>query len=374
MSPAWANPVPTSGAGSSADTIAGVTAQIAATKSQLASLDASMSAAAETYDADQLRLAQAQAAAADAAARVARANQDVQLATAARRSLASSAYRSGGMDTLSAILSGDPGEALDRVGDLGALSRRADAAETRVRLAQGDLTQAQADAKAQVADAQSAVDAVNAQRQALEASAGQEQTLLDGLVAKQSELQRQEQEREAAAARARQQAAEAAAAKAAALAGADAAQTRQQASLARQATAAFTGAADPAPAAAGPAIPLGSGGAPVAVAEAHKLLGRPYVWGAAGPDTFDCSGLTQWVWAKAGVALQHYTGDQWNEGRHVSRDQLQPGDLVFFDPGLDHVGIYVGNGKMIHAPHTGAVVRLEDVWWDSFQGGVRPGG
>ncbi len=116
------------------------------------------------------------------------------------------------------------------------------------------------------------------------------------------------------------------------------------------------------------------GGAAVAVAEARAQLGKPYMWAAAGPNAFDCSGLTQWVWSKAGIALSHYTGAQWNEGRQVSTAELIPGDLLFFGADLHHVGIYIGAGKMIDAPHTGTVVRLEDVWWPRLAGAVRPGG
>ena len=107
---------------------------------------------------------------------------------------------------------------------------------------------------------------------------------------------------------------------------------------------------------------------------AYRELGKPYVWGAAGPNSFDCSGLTQYVWAKAGVYLDHYTGSQWNEGRHVSQSELQPGDLVFFGSDLHHVGIYVGNGNMIEAPHSGANVRVSPYNRSDYAGAVRPGG
>jgi len=140
--------------------------------------------------------------------------------------------------------------------------------------------------------------------------------------------------------------------------------------LVDQASAAFAAT----PATAAPAKPIGgSGGAARAIEEARAQLGKPYVWGGAGPDSFDCSGLTQWAWGKAGVSLSHYTGDQWNEGKRVTRAELIPGDLVFFGDDLYHVGIYLGNGEMIHAPRTGEVIRIEPVWWSSFQGGVRPG-
>ncbi|WP_083401183.1 C40 family peptidase [Pseudofrankia sp. EUN1h] len=390
VAPVWANPVapaPGGGAsvggsstgdddGGSSETIDGIMAQIAAARGELADLDAKLTEATEAFDAGRIRLGKARAAVDDAEARVDRADTAVRDAVAERRGLAASAYRAGGLDTLSAILTGDPGSVLDRVGALNALGRRAHTAESRERLARVDLTEARTTARTTLADAQSAFDAVTDQKRIIQASAGRQRTLLDGLVAKQADLERQAREREAAAQRARQQAAAAEAARIAQAAAAEQARLRQQSGLVQQASDAFAATpVAPAPAATGaPPPPVGGGGAPVAVAEAYRQIGKPYVWGAEGPDAFDCSGLTQWVWAKAGAQLPHYTGDQWNAGRHVSRDQLIPGDLVFFNAALDHVGVYIGNGQMIHAPHTGAVVRVENVWWSSFQGAVRPAG
>jgi cell wall-associated NlpC family hydrolase len=99
--------------------------------------------------------------------------------------------------------------------------------------------------------------------------------------------------------------------------------------------------------------------------------GKPYVWGAAGPDSYDCSGLVMWAFAQEGISLPHYTGDQWNSGMHVSRANLEPGDLVFFFADISHVGIYIGNGLMVDAPSTGQVVQVQPVFWDSFVGAVR---
>jgi peptidoglycan DL-endopeptidase CwlO len=96
-----------------------------------------------------------------------------------------------------------------------------------------------------------------------------------------------------------------------------------------------------------------------------------YVWGAAGPTTFDCSGLVVWAFAQEGITLPHYTGDLWNSGMHVSRDDLQPGDLVFFFADISHVGIYIGNGLMVDAPSTGQVVQVQPVFWDAYVGAVR---
>jgi cell wall-associated NlpC family hydrolase len=96
-----------------------------------------------------------------------------------------------------------------------------------------------------------------------------------------------------------------------------------------------------------------------AARKACSLIGKPYVFGSDGPNTYDCSGLTKEAWATVGVTLDHYTKDQWNEGKPVSRGDLQPGDLVFFFPGsLHHVAIYIGGGEVVHAPHTGDHVRM----------------
>ncbi len=96
------------------------------------------------------------------------------------------------------------------------------------------------------------------------------------------------------------------------------------------------------------------------VGYAYAQLGDPYVWAAAGPDAFDCSGLTLAAWAAAGVYLPHNAAMQYDQIMHVSRGDLQPGDLVFWN-GLSHVGLYVGNGKVIHAPQPGEGVKISGV-------------
>jgi peptidoglycan DL-endopeptidase CwlO len=100
-------------------------------------------------------------------------------------------------------------------------------------------------------------------------------------------------------------------------------------------------------------------------------LGDEYVWGGAGPDVFDCSGLVMWAYEQVGIQLEHFTGDQWNEGEHISRSQLQPGDLVFFFADISHVGMYVGNGMMIDAPTFGQPVQIQPIFWDAYVGAVR---
>jgi cell wall-associated NlpC family hydrolase len=108
-----------------------------------------------------------------------------------------------------------------------------------------------------------------------------------------------------------------------------------------------------------------------ALQAALSKRGDPYVWGAAGPGAFDCSGLVVWAFAQEGVTLPHYTGDLWNSGVHIPQADLEPGDLVFFFPDISHVGIYLGDGLMIDAPDFGEVVRVEPVYWAAYVGAVR---
>ncbi|WP_307791033.1 C40 family peptidase [Streptomyces actuosus] len=104
-----------------------------------------------------------------------------------------------------------------------------------------------------------------------------------------------------------------------------------------------------------------SGRAAAAVAAARSALGKPYVWGASGPSGFDCSGLVQWSYARAGVALPRTSQAQRHAGRHVPLSQARPGDIVVYRSDSSHVGMYVGNGQVIHAPYPGAPVRYDPV-------------
>ena len=103
-----------------------------------------------------------------------------------------------------------------------------------------------------------------------------------------------------------------------------------------------------------------------------RYLGTPYVWGGASPSGFDCSGFVMYVYAQMGVSLPHSSYAQYGAGVGVSQDQLEPGDLVFFD-GLGHVGIYIGGGQFIHSPHTGDVVKVSSLsgWYAATYVGAR---
>jgi cell wall-associated NlpC family hydrolase len=123
-----------------------------------------------------------------------------------------------------------------------------------------------------------------------------------------------------------------------------------------------------------PAPPAPNGNVQAVLNAAYSVIGTPYQWGGASPESgFDCSGLTMWSWAHAGVYLPHSSAAQYSSLPHVDRTQLQPGDLLFFYSPISHVGMYVGGGQMIHAPHTGSVVSVVPVYWDSFVGAARPG-
>jgi cell wall-associated NlpC family hydrolase len=122
-----------------------------------------------------------------------------------------------------------------------------------------------------------------------------------------------------------------------------------------------------------PSVDPGDGGARASIAlnAAYEQLGKRYLWGADGPDRFDCSGLMMWAWARAGVSLPHSSRAQFGSGRHVDIGELRPGDLVFFGSPIHHVGMYVGGGNMIHAPHTGAVVQISNAFRNNYVGAVR---
>jgi cell wall-associated NlpC family hydrolase len=160
----------------------------------------------------------------------------------------------------------------------------------------------------------------------------------------------------------------------------------EQAEAAQIAAAAAAQASQTLDAARAAAVPGGPGdvGAPnaavvqVAIAAAQSQVGKPYQWGATGPGSFDCSGLTGWSYAAAGVLLPRTSREQWFAGPHPGLGYLQPGDLLFWatntaDPAtIHHVALYIGNDQMIAAPHTGAFVSVQPVYLDGYIGAVRP--
>jgi len=377
------------------DALAG---QIAAGRAQLAMLQDHAEVLAEHYDAARVDLATRQRAVLAAQERADRLAAIYAGMQGQARRLVADRYMSAGPSStaFSVLTDASPTQYLERSSTSSELALRQAEQLSTVAAAR----QASADATAQASVAAAAegrvVAGLDAQRAQLVQASVEQQRVLDTLVARQQELVRQAQARAAAAAAAHRAAAAAAAAE----------QARQLAAL-RQERAAAAAAAQPVPptpdtpvAAAAPALatpgpadavqsaapapglpapapvagpaPVASGDAvATALSWARAELGQPYVWGAAGPSTFDCSGLTQYVYGKAGIALPHYTGSQWTVGRHIARADLLPGDLVFFYSDVHHMGIYVGGDQMINAPHTGSVVQYASIDQSSYAGAVR---
>jgi cell wall-associated NlpC family hydrolase len=127
---------------------------------------------------------------------------------------------------------------------------------------------------------------------------------------------------------------------------------------------------EPAPA---PVDVAASGSAGAAVSYAMGQVGDAYVYGAAGPDAFDCSGLTMMAWAQAGVSLPHSSSAQYSSGPQVAASALQPGDLVFYYSPISHVGMYIGNGQIVHAANPSTGVQVAGLYSMPFSGAVRPG-
>lgn len=347
---------------------ADVSHQIAVAEAQLAAMQRQADALSARFDAASVALGVAEQRAGAARQRVLAAGKRIQSLRAQIGQFAAAAYRGQGDQALSLITSTSPQTLVDEVTDLDAVSRSQSATLAQLSVAQHQQRVAQAAADAALAQQRAVTRTLAAARRAIEASAANQLKLLRHLQAEEAAIIRAERIAAARAAAARRaailRAEQAAAARAAQLA-AEAAATR----AAQQAFAVTPPVSVP---------PTGSGGAAAAVQWAFAEIGKPYVWGAAGPDSFDCSGLAQYVWGRAGVYLPHYTVSQYDSAPRVSRSDLQPGDLVFF-PGSDgtwsapgHVGIYVGGGMMIDAPYTGADVREEPVWWGQFVGAVRP--
>jgi cell wall-associated NlpC family hydrolase len=324
--------------------------QIASAQARLHELDEKAEAAAERYNAARIQLQGDQQKAEQAKSALARAERHLAVQEKAVAAFAKAAYQGQGIDTTFSITAESPQEFLDKTTTLQALADSQTRMLADLAAARLQHGQAQATATAALQAQETATEQMEADRQEVLDAADEQQEILSDL------QERQRQIIAAAKARAERIAAERAAA----------------ALAARQAAAAAAAQALSAQPVSSPPV-HGSGGASVAVQWAYKQLGKPYVWGAAGPDSFDCSGLTQYVWGKAGVYLSHYTGAQWNEGAHVDRSQLQPGDLVFFGSDLHHMGIYIGGSKMIEAPHTGANVRIAYAFRSDYAGAVRPG-
>ncbi|MFI7589487.1 NlpC/P60 family protein [Spongisporangium articulatum] len=252
-----------------------------------------------------------------AKARLARQRAEVRIAKIQLGQLAAETYKRGNLTTLDLMLSDDPDDALAQAGYLPSLTDRQAGATKRLTLAEAQLAQTTKDIAAEERKAAQAESQMKKTRDTVNAKLAQAQAQLNTLKAAQR----------------------------------------------RALNRAFSAAnAVPAGITCDGLVGGASGRAKTAISFACAQLGDPYVWAAAGPNSWDCSGLTMKAWSAAGVSIPHSSRLQVGYGSRVSLGNLSPGDLVFFGSPIHHVGIYVGDGLMIHAPHTGDVVRVAPVY------------
>lgn len=381
--------------------VAAIEQQLAGANARLEQLGRETGIAAEKYNGAVYRLTRAKAEAAAAAARAKKAAQTLEEQRRQIGRFAAASYQGGGdVAQFAPLLSADgPQQLLDSAGAARSVSQamqgsflrftatqvvsnafkvQADTAVTKVQAATDEAAKAKKAAEAAEANQASAVAAIGAQRK-------QQITQLAALrstsyqVADQRQRGLEELARQRAAALAAKKAEELrkriAAKEAAERAQAAAEQARKEREEREQAAEHGTKPPKKKPKPKTDRPGNGGGntpsrkGAAAAIAFALSQLGEPYVWAAAGPDSWDCSGLTMKAWKKAGVDLPHYSVAQYEQVRHISEDDLRPGDLIFWaenanDPGtIFHVAMYLGGGRMVHAPRTGRPVTIDSVYY-----------
>lgn len=315
---------------------------------------------AEQYDVARIHLAAAQRRS-DLAVRRVRAQQaSVEQLRKNIAALATSAYMGGPTDLASLVTARSPQDFVDKSASLELLSEQDKRQVSAFNKASQRLSKERADAAKALAAQRTETTRIGHTRATILTVLAKQKKLLGQLQQQAAEQRAKERAQQQAAARAQQQAKE---------------RAKQRAS---RDTTRTTTSSPPSPSPSPTNPPAASGKVSKVIAYAQAQLGKPYQWGAAGPDSFDCSGLTMMAWRQAGVSLPHSSSQQYaTGGPHVSKSQLKPGDLVFFYQPISHVGLYVGNGKMIAAPSTGDVVKYADItsgyYASNYSGAVRPG-
>lgn len=242
-------------------------------------------------------------------------------------SIATAQYRSGGIDpSVALFLASDPDSFLDQASALDQLTVKQTESLQKIQSKQRTLAQQRKEAQDKLGDLADVRKALGENKKKYQGKLADAQQLLNTLTqAERAKMQQDEQRASRAAS--------------------------DRVELGNEAPASGRGAA--------------------ALSAAATQIGKPYVSGGSGPNSYDCSGLTQWAFAQAGVSITRTTYTQQNDGQRIGRSQLKPGDLVFFN-GLSHVGFYAGNNQILHAPKPGAVVRYESMdYMGTFQFGVR---
>jgi len=353
-------------------------------KALLASLDAQAEVAQERLNQAQVQVAAGQRNLVQVDARVARSQAVVAAAQVQVGRLASAVYRSGGVDqTLQLLLADDPAQFLEQLTALDGVSRQQSQVLRAAAVAEQRLGQDKVAAGQQLAALRVLYGQVAADYRQVRAAQAKATALFDSLQASQRVAILKAQ----ADARAQAQAvARAAIARAQAAAAAAAAQARAEAAAAAAARARVSArtrsktttkpvASRPRHRSSGSGSSSGSGGSSIGrrvVAYALAQVGDAYVWGATGPNAFDCSGLTMRAYQTVGVSLPHSSSAQFDSGRHIAASALQPGDLVFYYSPIHHVGIYIGGGMIVNAENPGVGVTVTSLYSMPYSGAVRP--
>ena len=293
---------------------------------------------------------------------VARRTEEINTARRALGSYAAAQYRAGAVGpTATLIFADSPQDYFDQTHLMDRLSERQRTAVAEYESRRAAAAKQRTEATRRLAELTASQKELSASKQTVQRKLAEARTLLARLTAEEkARLAELERRREAEARRKAEERAKAEA------------ERRRQEEAARP-----TPSPTPTPTPT-PTTPPPSGGtsyaakAAEALAFARAQIGKPYVWGATGPSSYDCSGLTQASWRAAGVDLPRTTWDQVEVGSRVATADLLPGDLVFFYDDISHVGIYIGDGKMIHAPKPGAYVREESIYYMPIYGSVRP--
>jgi len=357
-----------SGGRAHADPIDDKQAEAKALQDEIDANGAKLDALSEQYNGAQYRLEQAQAAAADAQQKLDATTTEVARLRDLVNQRAAALYRGLGQ--------GGPVDLdVSSAANLIASSKYSKAAAQhdtdlldQLRRAERALRDQKAAADQAQADAQEEQSAIAKAQAGVEAANAKQEDLLSQVNGEIAQLVAEEQARKEAAELAAAQQRYVDAAAAAPAAPAPSPPTGTGSSTSRGSS----GGSGPAPAPSAN-VPVNGGGAATAIAYARSQLGKPYCYAGAGPACFDCSGLTMRAWGAAGVSMPHYSGAQYSMFPHVPLNAMQPGDLVFWGPGgSDHVGLYIGGGQMIAAPHTGDVVKIQAVY-GSPVGAARPG-
>ncbi|MET9373105.1 C40 family peptidase [Streptomyces sp. NPDC002992] len=281
-------------------------------------------------------------------------------------SYAAAQYRTGAVGPTAALIFADnPQSYFDQTHLMARLSERQHSAMADYEGKRAAAAKQRAEATKSLESLTESQATLRTSKQTVQRKLAEARTLLARLTAEEkARLAELERKREAEARRKAEERAKAEAAAEAAAKAAEAERRRQEEAAAGQQP-------EP-PATGGSTDSTYAAKAEETLAFARAQIGKPYVWGATGPSSYDCSGLTQAAWKAAGVELPRTTWDQVKVGTRIATADLLPGDLVFFYDDISHVGLYIGGGKMIHAPKPGADVREESIYYMPIYGSVRP--